>query len=440
MADQFGNLSPEDFAQQQAINRQQRLASMLMQNTAQPQGQMVSGRYVAPSFFQNITPLVNAYFGKELQEKGDTQQTQLATAIRNREDEAMKNLINVSRGTPAQQGGIYGADGKITKETTADMYDANLQLNPQYTEKANIEAKPANQDDVLLAAMKLRDPSIRNMMLTERFKPKSPITVAQGAALIQQNPDNTFTPVYENPKEVTLSAKNKQAAEVLGLPLDSSKWSQEDRNAIQTFVTMSDKSNRPITSVSVPVSVTTQKAYGQEFGGLIAKQDMEKYTVAQSAPKMLLQSTQIKDLVGKGAFTGIGSDFALSAAKVFNVGGANNAEKIKNTELLVSSLGQNVLNNVKTSGLGAGQGFTEKDLKFLERVVGGQIALDKNTIVELANLQEKVAKASMAQWNDRFKTMPKEVIQATGIGPVYIPMNANPNTVFSAADAIIQGK
>jgi hypothetical protein len=33
----LGNLSPEDFAQQQALTRQQRFADMLMQQNQQPQ-------------------------------------------------------------------------------------------------------------------------------------------------------------------------------------------------------------------------------------------------------------------------------------------------------------------------------------------------------------------------------------------------------------------
>jgi hypothetical protein len=418
MADQYGNLSPEEYQQQQQINRQQKMAQMLMSQTQQPQGQMVSGRFVAPSFFQNILPLVNMYQGQRLAEQADTKAAALAQKLRTDENTGLQNLLNISKGTPA-----------VMPEIKRD--DMGNVMPPVE------QARPASQEDLIMAAAKLRDPSIRNMLVSERFKPKAPLTVASGASVLQQNADNSFTPVYTNPKAVDLSSKNQQAAEVLGLPLDSSKWSPAERQAVQQFVLASDKNNRPVTSVTVPVSVTTQRAYGQEFGGLIAKQDIDKYTVAQTAPKILQQSTQIKDLISKGAFTGTGSDFALSAAKAFNVAGVDNKDKIRNTELLVSSLGQNVLNNIKTSGLGAGQGFTDKDRQFLERVVGGQIGLDKNTIVELANLQEKVAKTSMSQWNDRFKTMPKEVIQATGITPVYMPLNTNPKDVFGAADAII---
>ena len=81
----IGTLPPELFAEQQQLNRQQQMAQALMQQGQQmPQGQMVSGRYVAPSFFQNILPLAQMYAGKNLAEKGDKQALDLAAALRKR--------------------------------------------------------------------------------------------------------------------------------------------------------------------------------------------------------------------------------------------------------------------------------------------------------------------------------------------------------------------
>jgi hypothetical protein len=61
MAD-IGTLSADQLAQQQQILRQQKMAEMLMQQGfQQPQGQMVSGHYVAPSFTQNLANLANLY-------------------------------------------------------------------------------------------------------------------------------------------------------------------------------------------------------------------------------------------------------------------------------------------------------------------------------------------------------------------------------------------
>jgi len=80
-----GNLPPEILGQQQALNRQQQMAQLLMaQGQQTPQGQMISGRYVPPAFTQNLAKLANIYVGKELAEKGDKQALELAAALRKR--------------------------------------------------------------------------------------------------------------------------------------------------------------------------------------------------------------------------------------------------------------------------------------------------------------------------------------------------------------------
>jgi hypothetical protein len=80
-----GGLPPEILGQQQQLNRQQQMAQALMQQgMQQPQGQMVSGRYVAPSFFQNVLPLAQMYAGTRMAERGDKQALELAAALRKR--------------------------------------------------------------------------------------------------------------------------------------------------------------------------------------------------------------------------------------------------------------------------------------------------------------------------------------------------------------------
>lgn len=79
---QAGTLSPEQFAQQQALNRQQQMAQMLMQQTQPAQGQMISGRYVAPSWAQQLVPLANIMASKYIGEKADTQAAELAKQLR----------------------------------------------------------------------------------------------------------------------------------------------------------------------------------------------------------------------------------------------------------------------------------------------------------------------------------------------------------------------
>ena len=68
----------------QDVSRERKLAELLMAQglTQQPQGQMISGRYVAPSWTQMLNPIANVAAGQAVGERADTKQTELATALR----------------------------------------------------------------------------------------------------------------------------------------------------------------------------------------------------------------------------------------------------------------------------------------------------------------------------------------------------------------------
>jgi hypothetical protein len=369
-----------------------------MGQNQQPQGQMVSGRYVAPSFFQNLQPIANMLTGAYMAKQGDTQQQQLAEAIRNREDEAMKNLINVSKGTPAQQGGIFGPNGQMTQATTADMYDANLKLNPLYTEKATIEAKPASQEDMLLAAMKLRDPSVKNMMLAERFKPKTPITVAQGAAVLQQNPDNTYTNVFTNPKEVEHPASYK---EYLLAQKDGFKGTYND------YQTLDANRKRPITNVTTNV-MGGENEYNKTFGKELATQDMTLIQTARNAPQILANNKRQLDLLNGGnVITGVGANQRLDLARFGQaIGVGGKGDIVANTQQLLAGRAGSVLDSIKASGLGAGNGFSNADRDFLEKAKLGGITYDATALKRQIEIENNVTKAMVGVYNQRIKDMP----------------------------------
>jgi hypothetical protein len=155
MADMMGNMSPEEYAQQQALTRQQQMATLLMQQgTQQPQGQMVSGRYVPTSFFQNLVPIANIAASKYVGEKADTEQAKLAAAIRQNRNKAEQRISDLAFGTPAIpgiEGGIYDSNNQLTKETTRDMYGADMQLNPQYRQVAPVAGVEATKPDLASA-------------------------------------------------------------------------------------------------------------------------------------------------------------------------------------------------------------------------------------------------------------------------------------------------
>jgi hypothetical protein len=105
---QAGTLPPELYQQQQALNRQQQMAAMLMQQNQQPQGQMVNGRYVPTSFFQNLQPVANMLTGAYLAKQGDVKAAELAKQLREGKSAAEESIINKMVGTPAQATELAG--------------------------------------------------------------------------------------------------------------------------------------------------------------------------------------------------------------------------------------------------------------------------------------------------------------------------------------------
>lgn len=97
---QAGTLSPEMYAQQQQLNRQQQMAQMLMQQNQQPQGQMISGRYVAPSWAQQLQPVANLLTGAYLSKQGDEKTSELAQALRGQQEKDIAQFGQLMKEDP----------------------------------------------------------------------------------------------------------------------------------------------------------------------------------------------------------------------------------------------------------------------------------------------------------------------------------------------------
>ncbi len=177
------------------------------------------------------------------------------------------------------------------------------------------------------------------------------------------------------------------------------------------------------------VNVSTEKKYGERFGGLIADQDAAKLSAAEAAPGAAATADRVLDLIGTGkVITGTGANVRLQLAKALNLAGGTDSEKIKNTEVLVSSLAETTLGAIKSSNLGAGQGFTNADRDFLEKAKAGQLTYDSKSLAELARLSRLAAEKSAESWNTRVKQIPAAALEGTGIStnPIVVPKRSKP--------------
>jgi hypothetical protein len=201
-----GNLSPEQQIEQQQIARQQRMAELLMQQGQQtPQGQMVSGRYVAPSFFQYAAPLLQGYVGRKELEKVEQRQLDMAKKLRADEISAMTDYMQQKQGRPAQPAPtgyelIDAGTPAIPANPQAAL--ANLYTNPRATQaqrqfafqKMNEGPMKVGVEDVLL------DPTTLKPIYQGAGKPRAPLQIDTGTAIELRDPANPTIVLERIPK------------------------------------------------------------------------------------------------------------------------------------------------------------------------------------------------------------------------------------------------
>jgi hypothetical protein len=85
----------------QDVSRQRKLADLLMaQGMQQPQGQMISGYYVAPSFTQQLNPMANILAGQAIGGRADTEQAKLAETLRTVGQQEVQSILQTAQNDP----------------------------------------------------------------------------------------------------------------------------------------------------------------------------------------------------------------------------------------------------------------------------------------------------------------------------------------------------
>ena len=187
MAD-IGTLTPEQMLQQQQILRQQKMAEMLMQQgMQQPQGQMVSGRYVAPSIFQNLAGLANTYVGQRGIEKAEQAQLDLAKRLRADETSAMTDYFQQLQPKPAQPA-----------PAGYELIDAGTPAIP-----ANPRAALAN-----LFANPKASPRLQNMAFNKLIADPEGFILPEGSTRVEKQPDGTYKVVASGGDKTSPEYKN----------------------------------------------------------------------------------------------------------------------------------------------------------------------------------------------------------------------------------------
>jgi len=418
----LGSANPQQFIQQQQIlppemqqesrdiSRQQRLADMLTgQVFNQPQGQMVSGRYVAPSFFQNILPLAQAYAGNVVNERAGAKQTALAQGLRERQVKDAQLFSEAMSGVPA--------DPNTGRPSIAPDYKAaiNIALN-SYDPAIRAEGL------AMMKGMKLGEGETFQRM---NFGTGKMETVASGGAKM---PDTI-----------------KTAAMTLGLPTDSSTWTPAQVQAVNNQVMALKRAG----GTNVSITQSTGKSLAGEVGPILKEsvaQTQGAYRTLDSADKILTALESNNMITGPLATQRIQ---AGRLATSLGFAGKDEGQKLANTQQAVQGLAGLVLaGRQQMRGEGA---ISASESTIAERAMSGDINMTPAELAMLANAAKRVGQYQIQTHNQRLEAM-KADPELKGLVPFYSvsPMSA-PATpaaagtpaatpAMSAADKIIGGQ
>jgi hypothetical protein len=173
-----------------ALERQKKLADLLQARALeQPQGQMVSGRYVAPSIIQQLAPLANAYMGRKAGENYESEAGKLAQKLREQNLTESRDILETLQGKPSvagnlQLGGTNQAIGSL-EEPMGDYVAPQAALAP-------------DKMGALMKALGSRGSigqSLAPQLMSNMFKEDTPLVVAKGSSVISPK---TGKEIYAN--------------------------------------------------------------------------------------------------------------------------------------------------------------------------------------------------------------------------------------------------
>ena len=384
----------------QDITRQREMAKMLLQKgmTDNLQGQMVSGRYVGASPLQGIANMYSAYTGRQMAKEADAKQLELSKMLRQEGVRDIGEYMKALQGTPETITQQQAIEGNLPQGQTMLDDQGQRTLVPQVN-----PAVGPDYNKALAIALNSRSPLVQALGATTIGEMTKPQKLGADEQLVRFNPQS-----------------QKYEAVGTGAPKKSSEQKDYEFALTQGFKgSFMDYQTALKKAGASNTVVNTEKSYGQAFGQGLAGNDVKLYDSASRAPQMLETVKETRALLNNDKlFVGFGANQKLDlarAADAFGITGRDTAEKISNTQRLFANRAQATLDSVKESGLGAGNGFTDKDREFLEKSKLGNIVYSRDALKQQLDIEERVARGLAQKWNTRFGQIPESAKGPTGV-------------------------
>jgi hypothetical protein len=193
-----------------------------------------------------------------------------------------------------------------------------------------------------------------------------------------------------------------EEARKLGLPLDRNQVYQRE------------KSTNDISPVGSPTTVIQNMpsrkgdvAYAEAIGRGGGEEDLALYKTAINAPANIEKHNDtIKQIQRSDVTTGFGADLIKNInrvrAQILNDEKAG--KQVSATEKLEAMLGSQVFTLLPTLGVGARGMDTKAEKDFMVAVLTGSIALNKDTLLKMADIRRNLEIRGLQRYNDLVKS------------------------------------
>jgi hypothetical protein len=188
-----------------------------------------------------------------------------------------------------------------------------------------------------------------------------------------------------------------EEARKLGLPLDRNQVYQRERgtNDISPI-------GSPTTIIKNMPAQKSDVKYGEGVAELATKKDFEIYESAIEAPKKIENHNDtIRQIQKADVTTGFGAELIknVNRARAQILNDEKAGKRVSETEKLEAMLGSQVFTMLPALGLGARGMDTPAERQFMVAVLTGDKALNKDTLLEMANIRRKLEIRAIERYN-----------------------------------------
>jgi hypothetical protein len=146
---------------------------------------------------------------------------------------------------------------------------------------------------------------------------------------------------------------------------------------------------RPATNIAL----NTERTFAGNVASNMAKQFTDNRDKASAAAAGIQALQEARALLDQGIYTGQMADLKLLGAKL----GLGDTSKIGTTEAFQAAMGRQTLALVKN--LGAGSGISNADREYAEKVAGGKITLNEESLRKIIDINERAQRGVIRGYN-----------------------------------------